>query len=320
MGDLICAIMALENLNLNPCDFFWVIERRSASWAQYLGLSYFCYDQESVMALACWPAAFEQVINTEQFFGLSQGFALALKRPKGMLTCFSTNRCSRYADLTVEYDWKDAHEVLEFERLFAAALRIPLDASQSNPKSFAGSGSDLPPRQRKRPSQGQAIVCLAGLQSPSRRLNIKRWHELIERWSSSEKGTFLLACAPEDRLFAIELASLLKGKAILFEGSFNELCDRLAVAERLLTMDGGMVHVASYFGVPTTALFTSGRDRKWAPLAKDSRIVKAQGLECQPCTRFGQTPACPYSFKCHELDVSLLDSTRTCQIQSQHRK
>lgn len=226
MGDLVCAVMALENLNLNPADYFWIVERRSASWASYLGLPCFSYDQEGAMALARWSAAFENVINTEQYFGLSQGFALALKRPKGKLACFSTNRCSRYADLVVDYDWKDAHEVLEFERLFAAALNVPPSSEKSR--------SAPPHRQRKKPSQGKAMVCLAGLQSPSRRLSLNLWHELIDRWSKSEASEILLACSPEDRPFATELVGLFKGKIALFGGAFHELCDQLAVAENLL--------------------------------------------------------------------------------------
>jgi ADP-heptose:LPS heptosyltransferase len=107
-----------------------------------------------------------------------------------------------------------------------------------------------------------------------------------------------VASAPADRPFAATLAARFPARAEHFQGDFSALCERLAAAEALFTMDGGMVHVASYYGVPTTAVFTSGRARKWAPLAAGSATVRRADLDCQPCTLFGQTPPCPRGHAC----------------------
>lgn len=304
MGDLVCLVMAVELLGKDARSFFWVIEKRSAGWARYLGLEYICYDEARILGPLQWASSFDQVINTEQLFGLSQSFALSMRRRGGKLFCFSTNRCSRYADVRVEYDWRDAHEVTEFARLLSVALSCELP-----------SGSQNLSRTRKRPSQGKKMVCLAGFQSESRRIPIERWASFIEQWAGSS-SELLLAHAPEDKGVADRLCQLLGNRIQRFSGSFESLCDELASAESLFTMDGGMVHVASYFGIPTTVLFTSGRDRKWAPLAHRSAIVRTQGLSCQPCTRFGQTPPCSNHFKCHDLDVRRDGISLPCQTPS----
>lgn len=304
MGDLVCLVMAVEHLGMDARSFFWVIEKRSAGWARYLGLEHICYDEAGIFGPLRWASSFDQVINTEQLFGLSQSFALSMRRRGGKLFCFSTNRCSQYADVRVEYDWKDAHEVTEFARLLSAALSCNLP-----------SGSQNPSRARNRPSGGRKMVCLAGFQSESRRISVERWAGLIEQWAGSSTD-LLLAHAPEDRRVADKLCELLGNRIQRFSGSFESLCDEVASAESLFTMDGGMVHIASYFGIPTTVLFTSGRDHKWAPLALESAIVRTQGLSCQPCTQFGQTPPCSNHFKCHELDVQRDSISLPCQTPS----
>jgi ADP-heptose:LPS heptosyltransferase len=67
-------------------------------------------------------------------------------------------------------------------------------------------------------------------------------------------------------------------------------------------MDGGPVHIASYYGTPARTIFTSGREGKWAPLAEGSEIVRTRDLWCQPCTLFGQTPPTRNALACHRLD------------------
>jgi hypothetical protein len=67
-------------------------------------------------------------------------------------------------------------------------------------------------------------------------------------------------------------------------------------------VDGGFLHIASYYGVPVTGVFTSGRESKWAALAPGSRMVRRADLECQPCTWFGQVAPCVHDFACKELD------------------
>ncbi len=69
-----------------------------------------------------------------------------------------------------------------------------------------------------------------------------------------------------------------------------------------------MVHVASYFNVPSTVIFTSGQDYKWAPLTPGSLVLKRKDLSCQPCNRFGQVPPCPNGLICRDADEILKQS------------
>jgi hypothetical protein len=71
-----------------------------------------------------------------------------------------------------------------------------------------------------------------------------------------------------------------------------------------LTVDGGFLHIASYYGVPVTGVFTSGRESKWAALAPGSRMVRRDDLECRPCTWFGQVAACKNQYACKKLDLA----------------
>ncbi len=291
MGDLICLQMAMEELGLDPNQFFWVIEKRSAAWAEYVGLRNFvCYDRQLFGVVIRLAGRFRSVINSEQFFGLSQAFGCLLRRPGGQLVGFNTNRGARLADACVSYDPYDSHEVTEFSRLLGSFV----------PNKEECISARREPRPRRKPSDGTRVVCIAGLQSPSRKLDAAVWRRIINEWSPDSEGVQIVS-APIDRAFADELVAMSGVPLIKVDGPFKTVCELLAGAEEVLTLDGGMVHVASYFGIPTTAIFTSGREGKWAPLASRSKVLGVRELQCRPCTLFGQTPVCRNSFECQKI-------------------
>jgi heptosyltransferase-2 len=287
MGDLICAEIALGDLGLKAEDFLWLIEKRSRPWAEYRGLAFRCYDQQPLRVVGEIWRRHSLVINTEQLFGLAQACGLWAKASGGRLACFETNRGANRAQIIVPYDWKDAHETREFARLFAAALDLP-----------APTGGSLP-RSRVQPANGPPLVVVAGRESPSRAIGLERWTRLVKFWHRDRP--FLIAASPADGIFADELARRFDGLATRFEGDFPQLCQAMAQSPEILTLDGGPVHIASFFGVPTVAVFTSGRAEKWAPLARGSRVIRRHDLSCQPCTKFGQVPPCPIQYECLEL-------------------
>ena len=295
MGDLICADIALQELGLKAQDFLWLIEERSRPWAEYRGLPFLCYDQQPQQVFGQIWRRHSLVINTEQLFGLAQACSLLAKAPNGRTACFDTIRGARRAQMVVPYDWKDAHETLEFARLFAAALNLPEPARLRQPRS------------RLQPMAGPPLVVVAGCQSRSRALGLERWIRVVESWHGGRH--FLVAASPVDAAFADQLAHRFDGLASRFVGDFPQLCQAIAQSQEMLTMDGGPVHIASFFGVPTVAIFTSGRSRKWAPLAQGSRVIRRHDLPCQPCTKFGQVPPCPIQYQCLELRDSDLDRT-----------
>lgn len=288
MGDLICADIALQEMSLEDHPFTWLIESRAQPWAEFRGLPHLCYDVKPLEVLREVWNQYELVINTEQLFGLAQAYALLARTKKGRVVSFATNRGALWADATVAYDWKDRHETIEFARLFAVALKRPEVETKRRP------------RPRREPVSGPPLVMVAGRQSPSRCLDFEAWTALIGRWHRARP--FLIGATREDAAFADALARSYPGQARRLEGSFAELCETIARSEEIFTMDGGAVHIASYFGVPAFTLFTSGRDGKWHPLGEGSQVLRRHDLACQPCTKFGQVPPCPYNYACLKLD------------------
>ncbi len=290
MGDLILMCVAAEELGLDPHAFYWLIERRSRVWAERLGLDYLCYDDG--IASRHWEIAgrFTTVINSEQRFGLSQSAAVLARRRGGVLTCFATNRAARFADRRVPYDPDGTHESVMFRRLLTVALDLPCTVP-----------GRVVPRRRSALATAQPVVGLSGLQSESRALSDDQW----ERFIRSRIGTraFWIASSEADRAVARRLARRFAGQATVFQGKFAALCELIRRTEQVITVDGGILHIASYYGVPVASLFTSGRDRKWAPLAPGSRSIMRAELACRPCVWFGQAPACAHHFECKEAPL-----------------
>lgn len=288
MGDLILLCVAAEDLGWDPRRFFWVIERRSSAWARHLGLDHVCYDEHTVAQHARIAGRFAVAINSEQRFGLSQATAALACGSGARLTCFATNRAAAWAGARVAYDPDGAHESVMFRNLLAAALDLPTAA-----------GAEPPVRPRMAPATEKPVVGLSGLQSESRTFSEEEWARFIEARIGGE--SFWVASSPIDRAAARGLARRFAGRAEVFEGGFDDLCGLIQRAERVLTVDGGFLHIASYFGVPVTGLFTSGRDRKWAALGRGSRALLREGLACRPCVWFGQAPPCAHGFACKEI-------------------
>jgi hypothetical protein len=288
MGDLILLTIAAEELGLDPRDFFWVIERRSRVWAKHLRLDHICYDDGLFARHLQLAGRFSTIINSEQRFGLSQATALLACGRRATVTCFDTNRAAVWACRRVAYDADQSHETVEFQKLLGAALGI------------SGAGERTPKRSRRSPAAELPVVGLGGLQSESRAFSEKEWERFIRHWIGD--GEFWIASSETDRPFAKRLEARFGGRASVFEGGFGAMCDLIRHSEDVLTVDGGFLHIASYYGVPVTGIFTSGRERKWAALAPGSRVIRRSDLACQPCTWFGQVPKCRNEFACKEFD------------------
>lgn len=289
MGDLILLCVACEEMGCSPRDFFWLIERRSSAWAKHLGLDHLCYDEDLLGAHCRVAGRFPLVVNSEQLFGLSQSTALLARGRGGRLACFDTNRGAGWADVRVGYDPDQGHESVEFSKLLGAALRLRAECFS------------LPRVRRRKAAPARApIVGIGGLQSESRALSHEQWYEIIRNWSRGRD--FFIASSENDVAFARELWARFGPSAKIFEGTFSSMCDYVAECEEVLTVDSGFVHIASYYGVPVTAVFTSGRDKKWGPLSAGSRIIRRTDLACQPCAWFGQVPPCPHQFRCKDVE------------------
>lgn len=288
MGDLILLTLACQKLKLDPRSYTWLIETRSEPWAKHLGLKYECYDRNPILTLLKLAAGFNTVINSEQLFGLAQVFAAACTHRRGKLVAFSTNRMSKHAHIICEYNPGRAPEIIEFQKLLKKALSVQLEIDDQK-------------TERRKPAKGGLVVAIAGLTSLTRNIGLEKWFNLVSEWAEGRE--FSVISGPSENAFAGELAEKFGPRAKLVGGDFDLLCQVVAESERLFTIDGGMSHVASYYGVPADVLFTASDDVKWGPLAKGSSKIYKLDLPCHPCILFGQEPPCPYHYACK--DVSL---------------
>ena len=288
LGELVCADIALQEIGLDSRDFNWLIDQRSSPWANFRGMAHLCYEEKPLKnSKKVWDR-YSLVINSEQFFGLPEAYAIMSRSHNGRLVSFETNRGTAWSDISVPYDWADRHETLEFARLFAAALDLP-DVTR-------------PRRARQRVVQASAppLVLVAGLRSKSRELSLDQWTALIAKWHHNR--SFLISGAPQDAEFVKQLTDRFKGLASQFASSFEDWCEQISKSEEVFAMDGDGVQIASFYGVPTLAIFTSSREKKWHPLGEGSRLLRRHDLPCQPCNKFGQVPPCLHHYACLKLE------------------
>lgn len=65
----------------------------------------------------------------------------------------------------------------------------------------------------------------------------------------------------------------------------------------LVSTDSGLLHLGVLCNIPTVSLFGQGIAAKWAPTG-DHHIAINKGIECSPCTRFGETHPCSRGAEC----------------------
>jgi hypothetical protein len=288
LGELVCADLALQEIGRDSRDFNWLIDLCARPWANFRGIPHLCYEENPIKNSEKVWDRYALVLNTEQFFGLTEAYAIMSRSYEGRLVSFETNRGASWSDSTVPYDWADRHETMEFARLFAAALDLP---DVTGPRR---------PRSRVVPASEPPLVLVAGLRCRSRQLSLDAWAALISQWH--EGRPFLISGAPEDAEFVARLTARFKGLAGPYAGPFDEWCEQISRSEEILAMDGDGMQIASFHGVPTLAIFTSSRDRKWHPLGEGSRLLRRHDLPCQPCAKFGEVPPCPNHFACLKLE------------------
>jgi ADP-heptose:LPS heptosyltransferase len=292
MGDLICLQIAAEELGFIDKDVTWLIERRSELWAKRSGLNYFLYDADPWKTLFSIAGRYKKVVVTEQSYAAAAVYGWIACGWKGRIYGFSTQRARGLLDKCIDYDPRQDHEVMWFYRLLCAVM------------GRKGNGV-VAFRTRCEPADGRHWIGIAGTGVVSRELTAEEWVGLIRAEVPSLDLTNLwISCAPSDRELAETIVAGLGGGTI-YNGDFDGLCDALSRAEEIFCMDGGIVHMAAYFGVPVTALFTSGVASKWYPFSENSQIIFSAPLMCQPCALWSRVPKCTNSLKCKDFSQEL---------------
>ena len=297
MGDLICLDMALQSGRGSTSErVTYYLDGRSTVWAGYRGLDFVRYDRKFLRTLLSGMGRYEKVIVTEQFFGAAAVYGLLLAGTRSRVYGFATQRMKAVLGHVVEYSPVGEHEVSAFARLARCAEGDPAPAPLSDAQLV---------RERTHPATGNDLwVSIAGRGVPSRELSADEFAAIVQVAATGRPVT--VTFQPSDKPFALEVARKIPN-ARLFEGTFAQLCDALARAPEMVTIDGGMVHVGSYFGIPSQVLFSAGIVQKWRPLGRGSRVAQSpEHLPCRPCTRFGQVPPCPIQYACKSFPTDIL--------------
>jgi len=149
----------------------------------------------------------------------------------------------------------------------------------------AAAASPLPqPRLRIDPAQVAATRARFGLSQPYVALcpgaeygPAKRWPYFAELAARLEKPVVLLGSAND-----AAAASGVAGTNLVGRTTLDEAIDLIAGAERVVSNDSGLMHVAAALGRPLVALFGSSSPEKTPPQAGRARVLWLKP-ECSPC-------------------------------------
>src|SRR5260221_9915543 len=123
----------------------------------------------------------------------------------------------------------------------------------------------------------------------------KRWPFFAELAARLDTAVVLLG-SPNDAGAAAGIG----GRNLIGKTTLDEAIDIIAGAERVVSNDSGLMHVAAALGRPLLALFGSSSPEKTPPQPGSSRVLWLQ-IECSPLSQ----RECPLSqFRCmRELSV-----------------
>lgn len=271
LGDLVVLTRAFLELGIDPREVDWVVESRNAPWLDYLGIPYLLYHQlRGVLSVLLRGVRYEKVLNTEQYHGLASIFACGLVGTTGRIFGFSGNPRADLLDLQVAYDSQRNHELQAFKEL----LKVSALPSTFAPAALRA--SILPPNPVKKDGS-YGILALGGLQDPTRRLSLNVWRRLLELSLAKHETTFLLG-SPTDRYFSEQLFNCSGSSSaglinLVGAKAFGEVVDIISGARAFYGVDSGLLHVADFFLIPSTVVFTPRKLVQWRPQTPGSVIL-----------------------------------------------
>jgi len=238
--------------------------------------------------------SYDIVIDTEQWHRLSAVVTKLANAPRSI--GYATNKRKKMFTDPIQYS-QDDHEVLSFFNLI-----VPITGEETSdekmpfltiPESCAGAIKHLLRGYGTR----NIIAIFPGGSIVERKWGGGRFH--LTAKLLFEKGYAIVVVGGKDDFRAGE--QIVSG----LTGALN-LCGKLSLPETaavlkesslLITGDSGIMHIGYGLGTKVLALFGPGREKKWAPRGRNSRVINKH-LPCSPCTTFGYTAKCKKSAMC----------------------
>jgi heptosyltransferase-2 len=130
---------------------------------------------------------------------------------------------------------------------------------------------------------GAVAMCPGAEYGPAKRWPVEHFAQAARELVARGHQVWLLGSAG-DRGICADIESLVPKGVVNLAGatSLPDVVDVLSIAERVISNDSGLMHVACALGRPVAAIYGSTSPEFTPPLAQDAVILR-QLLDCSPC-------------------------------------
>jgi len=253
------------------------------------------YDRPSEL-LSAIAGSYDMVIDTEQWYRLSAVIAYLTRAP--LRIGFATNEREVLFSRPVNY-FQDKYEMESFLDLLGdlpEKKNLKEESFLTLPDKEAGEAEMiLGPF-----SAGKIVALFPGGSIEEKKWPLQKFHHLSRLLV--EQGYALVAVGGKsDYRDCCHVADGIE-ECINLCGQLT-LAGTAAILKRaslLITGDSGIMHIACALGTSTLALFGPGNEKKWSPRGGAHAVIR-KSIDCSPCSRFGDTPACKKNRECMNL-------------------
>lgn len=267
LGDLVILTRACLELGIDIWRVVWIVEKRNNIWCQLLKLPFISYDDIWGINLALKSRnGFDWVVDTEQTHGLSAVFACRLTDAKHPIIGFDTSRAAHLHDVNIAHLEAGAHELESFKYLLKEAAKAVEFPMMSSNKLYYVLEEHVP-------KEKHVVLAIGGQQVKEKCLPVADWISLAGR-AKAETEEVLVVGAEIDTKFAVELMIQARFLTFNFVGRipFEETVRLIRSSRRVYSVDSGLVHVADFFGIPSTVVFACEEHRaRWRPTVADAK-------------------------------------------------
>ncbi len=132
-------------------------------------------------------------------------------------------------------------------------------------------------------AQPIAILCPGAEYGPAKRWPPHHYAHVAQQWIKEGWQIWILG-SPKDRPVGEAIATTLSGPVHNLCGTttLDEAVDLMALAQRVVTNDSGLMHVAAALERPLVALFGSSSPKFTPPLSPSAQVLSLN-LDCSPC-------------------------------------